>query len=289
MDYFKKKEEVRNKIKRLRESISNVRNPKSKPGIPLLKCDQCGSVSYEIDLKESIRVCPKCGFHMKMSAMDRLSFLMDSYRLIEFEKEEADPLDFPNYKKKKNLAREQSGLDEAVILAKGEILGEESYIFIMESSFLMASMGLEVGKRIAYCFDMAREESLPVIGFSASGGARMQEGIYSLMQMANTSFAVREHSEDGNLYISFLTDPTTGGVSASFANLGDIILAEPKARICFTGRRVIEQTIREELPESFQSSEFLFEHGFLDDIVERKNQKVYLSKLLRYHRRKNDC
>lgn len=288
MDYFNKKEKIRRKIQKLRKSVSHMKHPSKREGLTLEKCGECGSLSYDVDLNEKLRVCPKCGFHMKIPAMNRLSYLMEDFSIIEFEDGKPDPLSFPGYEKKRRLSQEATGLNEALIVARGKIGGNETYVFVMESDFMMGSMGLEVGERIAACFDRAREDRLPVIGFCASGGARMQEGIFSLMQMANTSFSLREHGDEGNLFVSFLTDPTTGGVLASFASLGDIILAEPRARIGFTGRRVIEQTIREKLPESFQRAEFQLEHGFIDQIVCREDQRDYLARVLTYHRRQHE-
>ena len=182
--------------------------------------------------------------------------------------------------------REKTGLEEAVVTGKALIKGEKVALAIMDSNFIMASMGTVVGEKITRLFEMATAEKLPVVIFTASGGARMQEGIMSLMQMAKISAAVKRHSEAGLFYLTILTDPTTGGVTASFAMLGDIILAEPGALIGFAGPRVIEQTIRQKLPKGFQSSEFLLEHGFIDQIAERKNMKETLARLLKMHCKK---
>lgn len=285
MDYFKRKTNVLEKIKKVREKRTGMFKRDSNRMLQFYECKECHRVLTDFQLEENLMVCPECGYHNKISARDRLDSLMDDYVLIEFEENSPNPLDFPGYNEKRDKERDKTSLSEAVLVCKGRIKKNECYVFVMDSLFMMGSMGMEVGKRIVKCFDLAKEENLPVIGFCASGGARMQEGIFSLMQMANTTFAVREHSDKKNLYISVLTDPTTGGVSASFANLADVIIAEPRARICFTGRRVIEQTIKQELPKEFQTSEFLLKHGFLDDVVERKNLKNYLGTILEYHRR----
>lgn len=282
MDYFKRKLEVLEKIKKIKSN--RVKLKENKKDINFINCKSCKLNIKEIEFSKNLMVCPNCGHHGKIGLKDRIENLLDSYSIIQFDQENPNPLKLKNYYDKREELRKKSFTDEAVLVCKGLIKDNPCYLFAMDNSFFMGSMGIEVGKRIVKCFDMAREEGLAVIGICSSGGARMQEGIFSLMQMGNTVFAVREHSDEKNLYISILTDPTTGGVSASFANLADIIIAEPKARICFTGRRVIEQTIHEKLPEEFQTSEFLLEHGFLDDIVPRKAQKDYIAKLLEYHR-----
>ncbi|WP_036728413.1 acetyl-CoA carboxylase carboxyltransferase subunit beta [Peptoniphilus mikwangii] len=288
MDYFKRKKDIFKKIKEIRDKRQNSEKKILEKSIVFSQCKNCESMIFEDELTKNMRVCPNCGYHLKISSKDRLKYLMDNYAFIEFKKYESDPLEFEGYEEKKKIMRDKTSLSEAVIVVKGAISGNKCYVFLMDSDFFMGSMGVEVGERIAYCFELAAREQLPVVGFCASGGARMQEGIFSLMQMANTTFALRKHSEMGNLYISVLTDPTTGGVSASFASLADIIIAEPGARICFTGRRVIEETIKQELPKDFQSAEFLIEHGFLDEIVDRREQKNYIGKILSYHRRKDE-
>lgn len=287
MDYFKGKLELLYKIKDSRNKETKNENKISQENY-YHKCKSCNKLIAFDQLKENQNVCPHCSFHNKIGVIERANLLFDTYELINFEKNYPNPLDFEGYDSKRNEAVEKTGLDEAVIVVKAKIENIKFYSFLMDSDFLMASMGLVVGERIALCFDMANDENLPVIGFCASGGARMQEGIFSLMQMANTTFSLREHSENNNLYIAVLTDPTTGGVSASFANLADIIIAEPKSRIGFTGKRVIEDTTKEKLPKDFQSSEFVLKHGFLDDIVDRRDMKAYLLKLLQYHRSSYD-
>ncbi|RVU54838.1 acetyl-CoA carboxylase, carboxyltransferase subunit beta [Anaerosphaera multitolerans] len=287
MDYFKLNTDVFKKVKQLRERRDRkiVRNL-VKNQIEFLQCNKCGNTILKSDLEYNQFICPKCKNHLRMPAEDRLNLIMDEgYTIIEDEDKTYNPLEFADYERKLKSAREKSELNEAVLISKGSINGNQCYCFVMDSRFLMGSMGVYVGEKISRCFELATRDGLPVISFSASGGARMQEGIFSLMQMARTTFALRNHSEEGNLYISVMTDPTTGGVTASFASLGDIIIAEPGALIGFTGRRVIEQTIKENLPEEFQSAEYLLEHGFLDDIVHRKELKEYLGLILKYHRR----
>ncbi|SHH56904.1 acetyl-CoA carboxylase carboxyl transferase subunit beta [Anaerosphaera aminiphila DSM 21120] len=287
MDYFKVNTDIFKKVKNLRDRREKkILKKLEKNQVEFIQCKKCGSTVLKEDLVENEYICPKCNKHLRMPAKDRLNLILDEgYEIIESEEKTFNPLRFSNYEEKINSLRENDGLNEAVVLAKGSIYGNKCYVFVMDSNFLMGSMGLYVGEKISKCFELAKEENLPVVSFSASGGARMQEGIFSLMQMANTTFSLREHSESGNLYVSVMTDPTSGGVTASFASLGDIIIAEPEALICFTGRRVIEQTIKEELPKEFQSAECLLEHGFLDDIVPRKKLKDYLGLVLKYHRR----
>ena len=247
------------------------------------KCPKCNHILYTEDLMENQYVCPECGHYWRIGARARLSMVLDKGSFTEWGKEltAKDPLNFPGYPEK--LARMQgaTGLDEAVLTGKGQIRKLDVAIGVMSSDFLMGSMGPVVGERITNLFERATEEKLPVVLFCCSGGARMQEGIHSLMQMAKTAQAVRRHSEAGLLYVSVLTDPTTGGVMASFAMLGDVILAEPGALIGFAGPRVIEQTIRQKLPEGFQTSEFLLEHGFIDRIVKRGQYRKTLQMLIR--------
>lgn len=197
-----------------------------------------------------------------------------------------NPLDFDKYEDKIKNMQEKTGLKDAVVTGRGDIYGQKAVIAVMDSNFMMGSMGSVVGEKITRAIEKSTEEKLPVIIFTTSGGARMQEGMFSLMQMAKTSAALAKHDENGLLYISILTDPTTGGVTASFAMLGDIIIAEPKTLVGFAGRRVIEQTINQKLPEDFQTSEFLFKHGFVDKIVERKKLKEVLGKILEMHARR---
>ncbi|MEA4988210.1 MAG: acetyl-CoA carboxylase, carboxyltransferase subunit beta [Anaerovorax sp.] len=248
-------------------------------------CTNCKNTLFVTEVKENNYVCPVCGTHFKVSARERIHMILDDGSFDEFYTDltSFNRIDFPGYEEKLKDAKEESGEIEGVICGKGTIGGFETTIFVMDSKFMMGSMGTVVGEKITRLFEYATKENLPVIGYTLSGGARMQEGILSLMQMAKTSGAVKRHSDAGNLYVTVLTDPTTGGVTASFAMEGDIILAEPKALIGFAGPRVIEQTIRQKLPPGFQRAEFLLEKGFVDAIVERKEQKSYLENILALH------
>ena len=241
-----------------------------------VKCDNCKEILYKEELHKNLSVCPNCGKHFRLSARRRIKQIADEGTFEEIGKEilTEDPLHFEGYMKKVETLREKTKIEEAVKCGICEIEGQKVVLGVMDGNFLMGSMGRAVG---------AIKKKLPLIMFCVSGGARMQEGIVSLMQMAKTSSAIARLNEKGLLYISVLTDPTTGGVTASFASLGDIILAEPKALIGFAGPRVIEQTIKQKLPKGFQSSEFLLEHGFIDKIVERKDMKETLAKLVRLH------
>ena len=275
------------KYNEIREGTKKDDN-KKEPNIPeglWRKCNKCRQPIFAEDVKNNFYVCPKCGGYFRVHAYRRIEMLVDDNRFEEWNKEVefSNPLDFPGYEKKVLAAKEKTGLNEAIVTGKGWICGLPAVIGVCDARFLMSSMGHIVGEKITYAVERATKEKLPVILFCASGGARMQEGIVSLMQMAKTSAALKKHHEAGQLFISVLTDPTTGGVTASFAMLGDIILAEPKALIGFAGPRVIEQTIGQKLPEGFQRAEFLLEHGFVDMVVERKDQKEVLARLLRMH------
>ena len=250
------------------------------------KCPRCLNMIMTDELVKNLKVCPKCGYHSRISAGERLSITVDKDSFIEFDKDmtSKNPIDFPGYEVKQEELREKTGLKDAVITGECTIRGERCVIGIMDSRYMMASMGSVVGEKITRAFEYATEKRLPVIMFTASGGARMQEGIVSLMQMAKTSGAAARHSEAGLLYISVMTDPTTGGVTASFASLGDIIIAEPKVVIGFAGRRVIEGTIKQRLPDDFQTAEFMLEHGFVDMIVERKTMRRTLAHILKLHK-----
>ena len=260
-----------------------------KPGVPeglLKKCNKCGAAIIAEDVKNGYYICPKCHGYFRVHAYRRIEMVTDEGSFEEWDKEMefVNPLDFPGYEEKAEKLRSRTGLNEAVVTGKAEIAGNPVALAVCDGRFLMASMGHIVGEKITRAVERATEERLPVIIFACSGGARMQEGIVSLMQMAKTAAALKRHSDAGLLYISVLTDPTTGGVTASFAMLGDIILAEPKALIGFAGPRVIEQTIGQKLPKGFQRSEFLLEHGFIDRIVEREEMKDVLAQILRMHR-----
>ena len=251
-----------------------------------VKCDNCKEIIYKEDLHQNMSVCPNCGKHFRLSARRRIKQITDEGTFKEIGKDilTKDPLNFNGYMKKVETLKEKTKIEEAVKCGECEIEGEKAILAVMDGNFLMGSMGGAVGERITLAIETAIKKKLPLIIFCVSGGARMQEGIVSLMQMAKTSSAIARLNEKGLLYISVLTDPTTGGVTASFASLGDIILAEPKALIGFAGPRVIEQTIKQKLPEGFQSSEFLLEHGFIDKIVERKDMKHTLAELIRFHK-----
>lgn len=250
-------------------------------------CKKCGAEFEYKDIELNNMVCPSCGAYMRMNARERIGLIVDEDTFEEYDKSMTtnNPIDFPDYKSKIEKAVQTSDLNEAVVCGKGKICANACHIFVMDSNFMMGSMGSIVGEKITRTFEAAEKEGLPVVGFTASGGARMQEGIFSLMQMAKVSGAVKRHSDKGNLYITVLTDPTTGGVTASFAMQGDIIIAEPKALIGFAGQRVIEQTTGKKLPEGFQSAEFMLEHGFVDMIVERQKLKDTIGKLLKLHKR----
>ena len=258
-----------------------------KPGMdPLFeKCPRCGQAVSRVDWSKHLNVCPGCGLHRPLTAYQRLSMLLDSgtFRELNPSLTGRDPLRFPGYREKLKDLRLRTGLSEAVVTATGKISGFPAVIAVMDSRFIMASMGVAVGEKIARAADLARRRRLPLIIFCASGGARMQEGILSLMQMAKTAAAIESFQRSGGLYIAYLTNPTTGGVSASFAMLGDITLAEPGALIGFAGPRVIEQTIGQKLPEGFQRAEFLMEHGFVDAVVPRGEMKSTLVQLLGLH------
>ena len=247
------------------------------------KCEKCGKIILSDEMKENFGVCPKCGHYKKLSARDRIALCAKNFEELFAEEEGGNPLSFPGYDEKLASLREKTGEKDGVVCGTAEIGGIKCALFSMEYRFTMGSMGHTVGEKITKTFEYATEHALPVVGFVLSGGARMQEGIISLMQMAKTSAAVAKHGEAGLLYISVLTDPTTGGVSASFAFEADIIVAEKGALVGFAGPRVIEQTIRQKLPEGFQRAEFLEQKGFADLIVERREMKEKLTALLKLH------
>lgn len=263
----------------------------SMPDIPdemCVSCPSCKAILLTGELNEQFHVCPRCGHHFRINARQRIGMITDadSFQEIDSDFRPTNYLNFPGYDKKVWHAKLESAEKEAVVTGTATIGGFSCGLFVMEPFFMMGSMGTVVGEKITRVFEYATKHSLPVIGYTVSGGARMQEGILSLMQMAKTSGAVKRHSDAGNLYVAVLTDPTTGGVTASFAMEADITLAEPGALIGFAGPRVIEQTIHKKLPPNFQRSEFLLEKGFLDDIVVRSRQKEYLTNLLSLHERR---
>ena len=249
------------------------------------KCPACGAAISKRDLVRALYVCPQCGHHHKIGAYLRLSMLLDPHTFQELDERFSMPnvLNFPGYDEKLAQLRRTTGLTEGVVTAKGKVNGRPIIAAVLDSQFLMGSMGVAVGEKITRAVELARKQRLPLVIFSASGGARMQEGILSLMQMAKTSAALEKFSQSGGLYISVFTHPTTGGVTASFASLGDYTLAEPGALIGFAGPRVIEQTIGQKLPEGFQRAEYLEEHGFVDQIVPRAQMRETISLLLTLH------
>lgn len=250
-----------------------------------VKCPACNNMLLASDLKENLSVCSKCDHHFRMTARERIKIVADKGTFVEMDKdmESTDILNFPNYKEKLRIAKEKSNEKENVITGTCKIGGNDTAICVMSSDFMMGSMGTVTGEKITRAIEYATDNRLPIVIFTVSGGARMQEGVLSLMQMAKTSGAVKRHSDAGLLYITVLTDPTTGGVTASFAMEGDIILAEPKALVGFAGQRVVEQTTHTKLPKGFQRSEFLLEKGFVDSVVQRKDMKKTLAYLLSIH------
>ena len=259
-----------------------------RPEVPeglLRKCNKCGAAIIAEDVKAGYYICPKCGGYFRVHAYRRIQMVIDEGTFEEWNEDltGGNPVNYKGYPEKLEAVREKTKLHEAVVTGKGRINGIETVIAVCDGRFLMASMGWAVGEKITRAVERATEERLPVIIYACSGGARMQEGITSLMQMAKTSAALKRHSDAGLLYISVLTEPTTGGVTASFAMLGDVILAEPGALIGFAGPRVIEQTIRQKLPKGFQRAEFLVEHGFVDAIVRREDQRKTLTQILSLH------
>lgn len=250
-----------------------------------IKCTGCGEIIIKSEQQEALNVCPKCNKHFRIDSLTRITYTFDNDNVEYFDTDmkSLNPLNFQGYSEKTKSLRKELGINDGVVTGIGTINGYKTCFGVMDSRFIMGSMGSVVGEKLTRMFEKAIELALPAVVFTVSGGARMQEGMISLSQMAKVSAAVKKHSKAGLLYITVLTDPTTGGVTASFASLGDIILAEPGATIGFAGKRVIEQTIRQKLPDSFQSSEFLLEHGFIDMIVSRKELKETLAQLLILH------
>lgn len=271
--------------KRKYASIPGERAKQDVPEGLMKKCDGCHKIYYRKEMEKNLNVCPSCDHHHPLSAWERIESLVDPHSFEEWDKNlvSSNPLNFPGYEEKLKQDQLKTDLNEAVVTGKGFIDGTETAIAVMDARFRMGSMGSVVGEKIARAIEKAREESLPFIIFTASGGARMQEGVLSLMQMTKTSMAIERFSKSGGLMISVMTHPTTGGVSASFASLGDYNFAEPGALIGFAGRRIIEQTIREKLPKDFQTAEFLLKHGQLDKVVHRHEMRELLGKLLKMH------
>lgn len=285
------------KVVRARFNDDNLQNTPEKTGedvnIPrdlLFKCPRCGTVVYMEDFEKNRKVCANCNYHARLTWQERLKMTADADTFKEFDANMTgkNPIDFPDYEKKIKEMQQKCGTKEAVVTGECDIHGYHCVIGIMDSNFLMASMGSVVGEKITRAFEYATKNKLPVILFTASGGARMQEGIVSLMQMAKTSGAVARHNQAGQLYITVLADPTTGGVNASFASLGDIIIAEPKVLVGFAGRRVIQDTIKQQLPDDFQTAEFMLENGFADMIVERTMMRRTLARIMKLHNYERD-
>ncbi|MBO8136681.1 MAG: acetyl-CoA carboxylase carboxyltransferase subunit beta [Desulfotomaculum sp.] len=250
-----------------------------------VKCTRCSEIIYTKELEKNYKVCHKCNYHFRLTARERINMILDADSFTEYDSQltSSNPLNFEGYEEKILKSQETTGLKEAVVTGEGTINGYPVVLAVMDSRFIMASMGSVVGEKITRAIERALEKKYPLIIFAASGGARMQEGMLSLMQMAKTSAALARFDKAGLLYISVLTDPTTGGVTASFASLGDIIIAEPGALIAFTGPRVIEQTIKQKLPEGFQRAEFMRQHGFVDMIVSRDKMRETLANILELH------
>ncbi|GAB7388643.1 acetyl-CoA carboxylase, carboxyltransferase subunit beta [Bacillaceae bacterium] len=271
-----------------RRKYATIPSEQAKKEIPeglMIKCNKCGTITYTKELAKNLKVCRGCGYHFALTAFERIEITLDPGTFREYDRDllSVDPLAFPDYREKLAADMQKSGLNEAVVTGEGEIEGIPVVIGVMDSRFRMGSMGSVVGEKITRAIEQAIEKKYPLIIFSASGGARMQEGVLSLMQMAKTSAALQKLHRERGLFISVLTNPTTGGVSASFASLGDYNIAEKGALIGFAGRRVIEQTIRQELPEDFQTAEFLLQHGQLDLVVHRKEMRETLAKILDIH------
>jgi acetyl-CoA carboxylase carboxyl transferase subunit beta len=269
-------------------SNANLEEHAKPPKVPddmLFKCPRCLNTVMADAFERNLKVCPNCNYHGRMNADERINLICDkgSFSEINASLSSLNPIDFPGYSEKTAELKRKTGLTDSIITGTCKIRGISAVIGVMDSRFMMASMGSVAGEKIARAFEYGLEHSLPVIMFICSGGARMQEGILSLMQMAKTSAAVSRFSDGGGLFISVLTDPTTGGVEASFASLGDIIIAEPKVLIGFAGRRVIEGTIKQRLPDDFQSAEFQLEHGFVDAIYERRQMRRNIAHLLKLH------
>ncbi|MEW9675496.1 acetyl-CoA carboxylase, carboxyltransferase subunit beta [Lentibacillus sp. L22] len=273
-----------------RKKYASIPGEEGKIDVPeglMKKCDGCHKIYYRKEMKKNNYVCPNCGYHHPLSAWERIDSLFDQDTFEEWDKQlvSSNPLAFPGYEQKLEKDRNKTGLNEGVVTGKGLINGQATAFAVMDSRFRMGSLGSVMGEKISRAIENAKMESIPFIIFTASGGARMQEGVLSLMQMAKTSTAIKRFSDAGGLMISVMTHPTTGGVSASFASLGDYNFAEPGALIGFAGRRIIEQTIREKLPADFQTAEFLLKHGQLDEVIHRHDLKNIISTLLAMHQK----
>ncbi|MFB1050847.1 acetyl-CoA carboxylase, carboxyltransferase subunit beta [Paraliobacillus sp. JSM ZJ581] len=276
-----------------KKKYASIPSEKAKQEIPqglMQKCEDCQKIFYIKEWLKHLNVCPECGYHHKLPAYDRINSLMDEGTFEEWEQHvtSKNPLNFPSYEEKLKKDKEKTDLVEAVVTGKGKIDGYSTAIAVMDARFRMGSMGSVVGDKIAKAIERARELQIPIILFTASGGARMQEGMISLMQMAKTSIAVERFHQSGGCMIVVMTNPTTGGVSASFASIGDYQFAEPGALIGFAGRRIIEQTIREKLPKDFQTAEFQLEHGQIDKVIPRSELKQSLSAILDLHQVRGD-
>lgn len=283
---------VIDKIRKVSNSNSSSKNTKASDMLigKWVKCEACKEILYKEDVKANLSVCPNCNKHFRLSARRRIKQIIDDGTFEELNEgmQTLDPLNFEGYLDKIRALQEKTNIKEAIKTGFGKIEGKDVAIGVMDGNFMMGSMGSVVGEKVTCLVEEAIKRKFPVILFCASGGARMQEGMISLMQMAKTSSSLAKLDEAGLLYISVLTDPTTGGVTASFASLGDIILAEPDSLIGFAGPRVIEQTMKQKLPEGFQKAEFLLEHGFIDKIVERKDMKHTLAEILKMHKSKGE-
>ncbi|WP_226667059.1 acetyl-CoA carboxylase, carboxyltransferase subunit beta [Metabacillus litoralis] len=271
-----------------KKKYASIPSEQAKQDVPegiVMKCSSCKKIIYSKELTKNLKVCMNCGYHHQMNAKERIKSLFDENTFVEYDKEmtSENPLDFPGYEEKLEKDRQKTKQNEAVVTGEGMINGFKTTVAIMDASFRMGSMGSVVGEKITRAIEKANDQGLPFIILTASGGARMQEGVLSLMQMAKTSSALKLFSDNSGLIISVMTHPTTGGVSASFASLGDYNFAEPGALIGFAGRRIIEQTIREDLPEDFQTAEFLLKHGQLDAVIHRKDLKETLGNILDIH------
>src|SRR5699024_10670144 len=271
-----------------KKKYASIPSEQAKQDVPeglMKKCKNCHKIFYTKEMTKHLNVCPNCGYHHPLDAWSRIESLFDpdTFEEMDANLTSANPLEFPDYEEKLEKDRQKTGLNDGVVTGKGDINGYRTAFAVMDSRFRMGSMGSVVGEKITRAIEAARKEKIPFIIFTASGGARMQEGVLSLMQMSKTSVALERLSRSGGLMVSVMTHPTTGGVSASFASLGDYNVAEPGALIGFAGRRIIEQTTREKLPDDFQTAEFLLKHGQLDKVVHRHEMKEFLTTMLGIH------